>query len=60
MSKEMEVELNFPKDMKIIERKMAEVLADIVVKRYGPEKSAQIAKELKKRLEEKELKDKAL
>jgi hypothetical protein len=49
---DMKVELNFPEDMTIIERKLGEILAEIVIKKYGPEKSKMIAQELEKRLKE--------
>lgn len=52
MKGETKVELNFPKDMHIIERKMAEVLANIISKRYGPEGSMRIAREVEKRLKD--------
>ena len=46
-----EVELNFPKDMDKLEKKMSEVLADIVYKKFGPEGSMSIAEGLEKRLD---------
>ncbi|MGG7077631.1 hypothetical protein [Clostridium sardiniense] len=51
MARELEVELNFPKDMKILEEKMGQVLGEIIRKKYGPEMSMRIADELEKRLE---------
>lgn len=52
MAGEMKVELNFPEDMTIIEHKLGETLAEIISKKYGPEKSRIIANELEKRLKE--------
>lgn len=45
-----EVELNFPKDMDKLEKQMANTLADIVYKKFGPEGSMRIVKGLEKRL----------
>lgn len=53
MSKKVyEVELNFPKDMSILEKKLADVLADIVIKRIGGERSMQLINELENRSKE--------
>ncbi|MCR6515829.1 MAG: hypothetical protein ACRC1T_17470 [Clostridium chrysemydis] len=51
MAGKLLVEVNFPEDMSIIESKMAEVLADIVVKKYGPDKCKRIADEMQKRIQ---------
>lgn len=46
-----EVELNFPKDMDELEKKMSEVLADVVYKKFGQEGSMRIVEGLEKNLD---------
>lgn len=50
MKKENEtiVEINFPGGKEVVEEKMAEVLAEIILKKYGSEKARLIANELEK------------
>ncbi|WP_194190414.1 hypothetical protein [Clostridium chrysemydis] len=50
MAGKLLVEVNFPKDMTIIESKIAEILAQIISKKYGPDKCIMIVDEMQKEL----------